>query len=151
MPMSAESCRAELTLPKDPRMIGAVAAVIHHAGERAGLTENEQNGLAQAAIHASEQALELAAAKAGEEKKIHVTVEYFKGRVEVTLEHHGAAEPAAGLDGFVAGLSEGAREIGDALQNTDVDRVQYETKEGVSRTRLIKYAAGRAPSNKSGS
>jgi hypothetical protein len=141
MPMSAETSRAELHLPNDPRMFGAVAVIIGHAGERTGLSEAEQKGLSDVAIHACEQALQLAAPEAGEEPKVHVIVENFDDRVEVTVEHRGAADPAAGLDTFVAGA---AGQVGQALQSTEVDRVQYESKDGVSRTRLIKYTKASA-------
>lgn len=142
MPMSDESSRAELTLPNDPRMFGAVGVIIGHAGERTGLSDSEQRGLSDAAIHACEQALQLAEAVTSEGPKVHVVVENFNDRVEVTVEHRGAADPAAGLDTFVAGA---AGRVGQALQSTGVDRVQYESKDGVSRTRLIKYAKAKAP------
>lgn len=142
-PMSAETSRAELTVPNDRRLFGALTAVIFRAGQRTGLEEAAQGALSDAATQACEQALELAVAEAGEEPKVHVTVENFDDRVEVTIEHHGAADPAAGLDTFVAG----GGKVGNALQGTGVDRVQYEAKDGWSRTRLIKYAAGKAPRN----
>lgn len=138
IPMSVETSRAELTLPNDPRMFGAIAVIIGHAGDRTGLTESEQKALSEAAVHACEQALQLAA---GEDPKVHVIVENFDDRVEVTVEHHGAADPAAGLDTFVAGA---AGRVGQDLQSTGVDRVQYESKDGVSLTRLIKYAKAKA-------
>lgn len=141
IPMSVETSRAELTLPNDPRMFGAIAVIIGHAGDRTGLTESEQKGLSEATVHACEQALQLAAGGPGEDPKVHVIVENFDDRVEVTVEHHGAADPAAGLDTFVAGA---AGRVGQALQSTGVDRVQYESKDGVSLTRLIKYAKAKA-------
>ncbi|HTV60252.1 MAG TPA: hypothetical protein VMJ93_15375 [Verrucomicrobiae bacterium] len=142
--MSVETSRAELTVPKDKRLFGALAAVIFHAGQRTGLDEAAQGALSEAAMQACDQALELAVGEAGEEPKVNVTVENFDDRVEVTVEHHGAADPAAGLDTFVAG---GEGKSASALQGTGVDRVQYEARDGWSRTRLIKYAAGKAPRN----
>lgn len=145
MPMSAETSRAELIVPKEPRMLGAVEAVVNHAAEQTGLSESAQKGLAAAAIQACEQALELAAEVASEEPKIHVIVENFDDRVEVTFEHPGAAKPVAGVGSFAGSNQPGTGKIRDAPQTMGVDRVQYETKGGVSRTRLIKYAEGKAP------
>jgi len=144
-PMSAESSRAELNLPNDPRLFGAVVAVISHAGQRIGLSAPIQAALSDAAVRASEQALELATPEPGDESRVHLTVEDFDDRVEVTIAHHGAADPAAGLDSFLAGASGGAEKVGAALKGTGVDRVQYEAKEGWSRTKLIKYVEGKAP------
>ena len=142
-PMKAEPSRAELIVPNDRRLFAAVAAVISHAGQQTGLSEAARKALSEAAIHACEQALELAIGESGDEPKVHVTVENFDDRVEVTIGHQGAADPAAGLDTFVGGA--GAGKVGGALQTTGVDRVQYEAKDGWSRTKLIKYAEGKAP------
>jgi len=145
MPMNAETARAELIVPVEPRMLGAVTAVVNHAAERAGLLERAQKELAQAAVEACEHALELAAEDKREEPRVHVIVENFNDRIEITLEHHGPADPVAGLDSFVAGGNPGREGVSKALQATGVDRVQYEAKDGLSRTRLVKYVDGKAP------
>ena len=147
MPMNAETSRAELILPNEPRMFGAVAAIVSHAAERVGFSEKAQKGLAEAAIEACEQALALAAEDGNAQPRIHVIVENFDDRVEITLEHHGVLDPTAGLDSFVAGGKPGGGKLSAALQGTGVDRVQYEAGDGLSRTRLIKYAEGKAPRN----
>ena len=73
-----------------------------------------------------------------------MVVEDFPDRVQITIEHSGEAVPTAGLDSFVGGGKAGvAAGISNSLQDTRVDRVQYDTHEGRSRMTLIKYRDGR--------
>ena len=71
-----------------------------------------------------------------------MVIEDFPDRVQVTIEHSGECKPTAGLDTFVGGGSKDGSRRGKSahsLQDTRVDRVQYDTHEGRSRMTLIKY------------
>jgi hypothetical protein len=69
-----------------------------------------------------------------------MVIEDFPDRVQVTIEHSGESKPSAGLDTFVSGSNDRASgKISASLQDTRVDRVQYDTHEGRSRMTLIKY------------
>jgi hypothetical protein len=70
-----------------------------------------------------------------------MVIEDFPDRVQVTIEHSGESKPTAGLDTFVSGGSKdhAGGKISASLQDTRVDRVQYDTHEGRSRMTLIKY------------
>jgi anti-sigma regulatory factor (Ser/Thr protein kinase) len=72
---------------------------------------------------------------------LKVIVSDFPDRVEVAIEHSGESLPSAGLDTFCHAASSAGSQAGlsGALQKTSVDRVQYETRDGVSRMTLIKY------------
>ena len=77
-------------------------------------------------------------------RDLRMIVEDFPDRVQVTIEHSGEAKPTAGLDSFVGGSKEGvAAGLSNSLQDTRVDRVQYDTHQGRSRMTLIKYRDGR--------
>jgi len=77
-------------------------------------------------------------------RDLRMIVEDFPDRVQVTIEHSGEAKPTGGLDSFVGGSKEGvAAGLSNSLQDTRVDRVQYDTREGLSRMTLIKYRDGR--------
>lgn len=142
--MTTEPARTELVLHNDPRLIAAVAATVVHAAQRAGLSTELQEGLASAAADACRETFTLIPDQRNNHSALRVIVEDFHDRVEVTLEHSGEASPSAGLDTFVAGGNDSAStKISQSLQDTRVDRVQYESHQGKSRMRLIKYCGGR--------
>jgi len=79
---------------------------------------------------------------------VRVIASDFPDRVEVAIEHSGAALPTAGLDTFIgdAAADPGAS-LSRALQMTKVDRVQYASSGGISRMTLIKYCDGGRKAN----
>lgn len=140
--MSNEPARTELTLPADERLIAAITAVIQHASQRCGLSPESQEGLAAAAQDAARETFPLMEGHTPE-PQVKVIISDFPDRVEVAIEHTGAALPTAGLDSFVADAFAGeSGGLSKALQMTKVDRVQYETRNGLSRMTLIKYCDG---------
>jgi len=142
--MTAEPVHTELVLHNDSRLLAAVSAVVSHAAQRAGLTPDCQEGFSGAVIDACRETFALISDQGNNHSALKVIVEDFHDRVEVTLEHSGEALPTAGLDTFCAGADEaGAAGISQSLQDTRVDRVQYETRDGKSCMRLIKYCGGR--------
>jgi hypothetical protein len=143
-PMSADPARTELKLHDDPRLMAAVGAVVCHSAQRAGLPAEAQDGLAAAVIEACRDTFPLVQSDGRDDASLKVAVEDFHDRVEVTIEHSGEALPTAGLDTFCGGAGLGATTgISGSLQDTRVDRVQYETREGRSRMKLTKYCDGR--------
>jgi hypothetical protein len=72
-----------------------------------------------------------------------VIVSDFPDRVEVAIEHSGESLPSAGLDTFAGAAIGSQARLSDALQKNSVDRVQYESRNGVSRMTLIKYCDSR--------
>jgi hypothetical protein len=117
----SEHARTELVVCDDPRLIGALACVVKHAGQRAGLSERAREQLASAAEQAC---CEIIPQLNGRERCLKCTVEDFEDRIEVILEHPGGTgtpEPA-----------------GKSRLLRDVDQVEYETREGHSRVVLVK-------------
>lgn len=141
--MTTDPARTELKVHNDPRLLAAVGAIVSHSAHRAGLPHEAQKGLAEAAVDACRETFPLLGNDNSDNRELCMTVEDFPDRVDVTIEHTGEAKPSAGLDTFVGGPKEGAAGgISDSLQDTRVDRVQYETVEGRSRMTLTKYRSG---------
>jgi anti-sigma regulatory factor (Ser/Thr protein kinase) len=139
--MSIDPIRTELTLHDDPRLIAGVAAIVSFAAHRCGLSSGAQAGLAAAAAEACRETFPLVNNNGSKDAALKVIVSDFPDRVEVAIEHSGESLPSAGLDTFCDAASGAGSQAGlsGALQKTNVDRVQYETRDGVSRTTLIKY------------
>lgn len=135
--------RTELTVDNDDRLMTGVTTVVAHAAHHAGFPADAQEALAAAVVQACKETYPLLN---GSESALKLIVEHFHDRVEITIEHSGEAMPTAGLDTFCAGATaDGSSCLSTALLSTKVDRVKYETRDGRSRTVLIKYREGAAP------
>jgi hypothetical protein len=142
--MTIDHLHTELTVQDDARLMAGVSALISHLAMVAGLAVEAQEGLAAAVVDACRDTFPLVNHEAENGGALQMIVEDFPDRVEVTIEHTGEALPSAGLDSFCGGGGEGvAGGISNSLQDTRVDRVQYETRDGRSRMTLIKYCSGR--------
>lgn len=132
--MASENHRVELTLNNDPRLVSAVTGAVNVFAQRAGFNEATRQALVEATEQACEDTFNLLD---DADAPVAVIVETFPDRIEITFQHSGEAAPSAGLDTFgIAGL-EGAQS-GLALLSR-VDRVQYQTEDGVSQMKLVKY------------
>lgn len=118
--MSADPSRIDLMLHQDDRLLAAIDAVVVHAGERAGLSEGEQQGLAQAAAEACDEAFSLASGNGNSDPVIKLAVCDFPGRVEIAIEHAG--------------------ESCVNRQRANVDQVKCDVHDGKSRTTLVKFS-----------
>jgi hypothetical protein len=141
--MTIDPTHTELSLHNDPRLMAAVSAIVSHTAQRIGLSAEAQEGLAAAVIDACRETFPLLGDSDENHSALKVIVEDFPDRIEVTIEHAGEALPTAGLDSFCGGGDGIAAGISNSLQDTRVDRVQYETKDGRVRMKLIKYGGGR--------
>jgi anti-sigma regulatory factor (Ser/Thr protein kinase) len=142
--MTSDPAHIEFTLHDDPRLIAVVGTIVSHAAHRAGLPSSAQEGFASAAMEACRETFPLAKNNGNSNAALRMIVVDFPDRVEVTIEHSGEALPTAGLDTFCAGAADGSgQSLSSALQETKVDRVQYETRDGVSRVILTKYCGAR--------
>jgi len=129
-PVTADPARTELKVHNDPRLLAAVGAIVSHSAHRAGLPREAQHGFAEAAVEAVRETFPLLGNDSTGDRDLRMVIEDFPDRVQVTIEHSGESKPSAGLDTFAGSAS---------LQDTRVDRVQYDTHEGRSRMTLIKY------------
>jgi anti-sigma regulatory factor (Ser/Thr protein kinase) len=146
--MSTEPAHTELILHEDTRFFGAIGAVVQHASQRCGLSEAGQQGLTSAAEEACRETFPLMEGQTNGEPTVRVIVSDYPDRVEVAIEHTGAALPTAGLDTFIGDAAgDPGAGLSRALQMTKVDRVQYATSGGLSRMTLIKYCDGGRKAN----
>lgn len=148
--MTTDPARIEFVIHDDHRLIAAVGTIVAHVAHRAGLTSKAEEGFAAATMDACRETFPLVHNNGSREGTLRLIAVDYPDRVEVIIEHMGEAVPTAGLDTFVAGaVGDTGLGLSSALQGTKVDRVQYETRDGVSRVTLTKYC-GRGRESKSG-
>lgn len=142
--MTPSPSRIEVSLHDDPRLLAALGTLVLHSARRAGLPPSAQEDFASAALDACRDTFPLIPASAGPKGMLRVVLQDYQDRVEMTIEHSGEPLPTAGLDTFCAESGRGSEgKLSSALQVRKVDRVQYETRDGVSRVILIKYSGAR--------
>jgi hypothetical protein len=148
--MTTSSARIEVSLNDDPRLLAALSTIVAHSARRAGLNRPAQGGFAEAAVDACRDTFPLVNPNPGDKTgMLHVVLQDFHDRVEMAIEHNGEALPTAGLDTFCAQVGIGGQSLSAALQVKKVDRVQYETRDGISRVILIKYTGNHSASHSS--
>ncbi|MHB8500428.1 MAG: hypothetical protein ACYDCG_13875 [Candidatus Acidiferrales bacterium] len=134
--MSADSKGIELQIDPDARLAAAAGGAARYFAESAGMLSGAVAELQKSVVAACQEAFEHLI---GEHPHLVVTLELFADRIEIAMTHEGSAEPAVGLD-RIAGF---AHQLGGSRGLGGVDRVQYETHDGLAVTRLTKYL-GRA-------
>lgn len=135
--VNAEAKGIELQIDADVRLAAAAGGAARYFGESAGLSSNEVADLQKSIVAACEQAFEHLN---GKHPHLTVTVTRYPDRIEVATSYEGSADPAVGLD-RIAGF---ANQIGGSGGLGGVDRIQYESHDGLAVTRLTKYL-GHAP------
>ncbi len=135
--VSAEVKNIQLQIDADARLAAAAGGAARYFGESAGLTGEEVVELQKAIVAACEEAFEQ---MTGERAHLTVTLTRYPDRIEVAIYHEGGVEPAVGLDRIAGFVSQ----VGGSSGLGGVDRVQYESHEGLAVTRLTKYV-GHAP------
>ncbi len=139
MSVTAETHRVDFALERDARLLRAVSAAIAVLGEAAGLGPADAQDLGAAAEAACEDTFPQLL---GESPQLSVTVESFSDRLEITLAHRGESAPAVGLQTFAP--QAGPQQAGRPALLQSVDRVQYDSRGGIARTRLVKYLSRKA-------
>lgn len=119
--MNPESSTTELLLHNDERLLAAIQAVIEHASEQAGLSEAAREDLATATADACGEAFAIAGRNGSADPVVKLAISGFADRVEIAVEHRGDCSTRKTL--------------------RNIDRVDCDTREGMSRTTLVKYAA----------
>ena len=132
--VSAESKAIELQIDPDARLAAAAGGAARFLGEAAGLSNGELAELQKSIVAACQEAFEHLS---GDHPHLNVTLTRYPDRIEVTVAHKGEAAPAVGLD-HIAGFAD---QLGSTSSLAGVDRVQFETRDGLSITRLTKYLA----------
>ena len=131
-----------MQIEADARLAAAAGGAARYLADAAGLEGPAISNWQTAIVAACKEAFEHLSL---EHPKLKVTLTRLADRLEVALSFEGDTEPAVGLDalaGFAPDASgvQGQRSGKSAVLG-GVDRVQYETRNGVAVTRLTKYIA----------
>lgn len=140
--MTDDSTHVELHLDRDPRLISAVRTAVYFQAARAGLEEKGCENFARASEQVCRQALlQITDADGG----LNVTLDTFPDRMEISVHHRGRLMPAVGLETFAPSVAVGTGTGGlngmELLSR--VDRVVFNTEQGVARTTLVKFLKGK--------
>jgi len=124
-------------MDSDPLLAIGAGYAVEFCARRSGLGQQAVADVKVAAAEAIRDTFELLTK---EHPELTLEIRGFDDRLEVTLEHHGEALPTAGLDTFLpGGPANAAGKVAGLSLMTRVDRVLYDTKNGTSRTTLVKY------------
>jgi hypothetical protein len=134
--LTHEKTRTEFKLAGgDARLVNAVASAVRHTARRAGIPEAADAAFARAAADACRLTLPLLN---GSDPFLHVAIEEFQDRVEVTLEHSGRPMPGSQVESLgknPAGTSSALVAAG----SHEVDVVHSERYGERSRVTLVKH------------
>ena len=126
----------------DVRLAAAAGGAARYFADAAGLEGAALSDWQTAVVAACKEAFEHLTR---EHPRLDVTLSRLADRLEVALCCEGNTAPAVGLD-TLAALAPGdsrtsAQRSGKSPVLGGVDRVQYETRDGIAITRLTKYIA----------
>jgi hypothetical protein len=135
-----------MRLEADVRLAAAAGGAARYFADAAGLEGAAISNWQTAILAACKEAFEHLTS---EHPRLDVTLTRLADRLEVALSFEGDTAPAVGLD-TLAGLAPGGPDVHSqrgsrSLVMGGVDRVQYETRNGVAVTRLTKYIAPTTP------
>ncbi len=140
--MATEPKSFRVQIDADARLAAAVGGAVRYLADAAGMENGKAMQLQSSVVAAC---VEVFQYMTGDHPHLQVTLARFSDRIEVALSHHGDASPAVGLDSIARFAAQLGGE-GGANSFVGVDRVQYETHDGETVTRLTKYI-GKLPSN----
>lgn len=136
--MSSDPIRVEFQIDRDPRLIAAVRAAVQFQATHAGMdvTNSEQFGKASEEL-CREVLLQLSDDDGG----LEVVLQTFDDRMEISIQHHGEPIPAVGLETFtVPGALAGRPGALNGVELLEcVDRVVFDTQDGIACTTLVKF------------
>jgi hypothetical protein len=140
--------RIECTLDNDPRLIAGLGALISQAGRHAGLTQEDGESVAIAAMQTCREAFAQAhrrgsTSRTGKGRRrapaVRITLSDLRERVEVTVEYAGKALPEARQNLLRGCAANGARGSNNLPHCAHVEHLRFEASEGRCRVTLTKY------------
>jgi hypothetical protein len=137
--VAREHSRTILHLSRDHRLIAAVGGAVAHFAERVGMEDAARNLLTGALEDLCRQTLPLLKGNENGDG-LEVAIEDFDDRLQISVEHHGEAQPSVGVESFIAECARDSdqRVTGVHLMRS-VDRIEYDARNGSIRTTLVKY------------
>jgi hypothetical protein len=134
-----EHTRTELRLESNARLLGAVAPVILHAAQRVGLMPPVCEAFEHATEDICRQTLNL---MNGRDPFLHVTVEDFDDRIEVTIEHSGRPYDSSLMERMRPCSAPAGSSGADVPEGCQVDDIRCQSEGGHYRVRLVKFVSG---------
>jgi hypothetical protein len=133
-----EHARAVLRVSCDEQLVAGIGGAVAHFGERAGLLPDELGSLAAALEEFCRRTLSLLERQ---EDTLCVSIEDFEDRIEIVVEHRGQAPRPVDGDPLVGTSQRQAagRAAGVELVCTDRSEIEYDARQGILRTRMVKY------------
>jgi hypothetical protein len=135
-----------MQIEADERLAAAAGGAARYFADAAGLEGRAISDWQTAIVAACKEAF---ARLTREHPRLNVTLSRLADRLEVALSREGDTAPAVGLDtlaGFGPGESGAQAQVNSKSPVLGgVDRVQYETRDGIAVTRLTKYIASTTP------
>ena len=132
--MSGEPVRVVFHLHRSHDLVGVFCSAVEHQAAQAGFATEAGADLARAAGDVCRETISQIQGNGG---SVDVILDTFPDRMEVAVHCHGQVLPAAGLDTFAAAASAGSLSGKELLSK--VDRVLYNSDEGIARTTLVKF------------
>jgi hypothetical protein len=136
--MTDDPVRVVFHMDRDWTLVSVFCCAVEHQAIQAGFETEDGAQLARAAGDVCREAI----TQLGESGEgVDVTLDTYSDRIEVAIHCRGQVLPAIGLDSFAAC---GSPESGTGGLNglellSRVDRVLYNSADGVARTTLVKF------------
>jgi hypothetical protein len=143
--MSADPSQVELTVSRDDRLIAAVETVVAHAGERAGLSAQEQAELITATEGACEETFSRATRNGTRNPALRIVVSDFPGRVEVLIEENCGSRSSTARAGSAAFPTAQPDAVSAGPGEIKIDRLHSESQGGQARILLVKHHSTAKP------
>jgi len=140
--MADEPVRVVFHLDQDPRLVGVICSAVEFQAVNAGLGTHACGLLAKAAADVCRATMsEHGRDAAG----LEVTLDTFPDRIEIAIHSRGQLIPHVGLETFAFPEQRGSETGGPSGLEllAQVDRVLYNTEDGVARTTLVKFLPAR--------
>jgi hypothetical protein len=136
--MADEPVRVVFHLDQDSDLVSVFCCAVEHQAIHAGF---ETEAGAQLARAAGDVCRETIAQLAGDRAGVDATVDTFSDRIEIAIHCRGQVLPPIGLDAFAStdALTGRASGVNGLELLSRVDRVLYNTEDGVARTTLVKF------------
>jgi hypothetical protein len=136
--MKSEPVRIVFHLDQDARLVGVLCGAVQFQALNAGLETDAGGSLARAT---EDVCLATISDLAATGEILDVTMDTFPDRIEIAIHSRGQAIPAISLERLVetARRAEGPGRVNGLDLLSRVDRVLYNTEDGVARTTLVKF------------
>jgi hypothetical protein len=135
-----------MQIEADARLAAAAGGAARYFADAAGLEGSALTDWQTAIVAACKEAF---AHLTREHPRLDVSFTWLTDRLEVALSLEGDTSPAVGLDSLAGFAPRSGNPEEKSRSNSPVldgvDRVQYETRDGIAVTRLTKYIAPTTP------